>query len=608
MKPRSFFWGIVGGLSGGIALSLVGLLVYTSITTSNSHILDGTISSAGKVTDQRSLDLSNLKDISDTTNLMDHSLELIQFFETATFDQILELLNQATNSPSNFHTWYIQEFLVERLASMDPQATLDAVQSMRSSRHLNLISTLYSEWATQDPIEAIKSAAQHAKYIQLVVIRAIVSKLSIPLSSELLKLADSLNIDSLLDQVLAEVTTKQLLRSSPHAAFKSIFSDNVNNLRQESLLSEVLGKWVLDDDDEALTLLLTSFREAYAENTPVRIGLYVSPSERMFLNLLNQIVPKDPRKFWEFNLNNPSDFQDNLRYDILRVWVGLDPQAAMEAVSELKGSEIYEESYRTVWMTWAEVEPTVVLQNIQKAEQELRETVIAFAVRSLVRTEHVEQALSSIVQMKELGENIGRGVRLLTNTWIEYDATAATDWLLATNSINDTLRKNVLRKVLPALSHTDPLRAYQLAVEYGDPQEYDHPRLTLENRVIEAVAQRGDFERAIELLQKVDESLMVTARSTIGKSLVSFGKIDEAIALGTELSRSDQPQYFQNLAIQWFYLRPDELFENLAKLPTVESQQAIAGFLLEEWRGYRADMSQDEIAILENLVSEHNLQ
>lgn len=607
MKPRSLFWGIVGGLSGGIALSLVGLLIYTSITTSNSHILDETFSSAGTATDRISLDLSNIKDISDTSNLMHHSLELIQFFETATFDQILGLLNQATNSPSNFHTWYIKEFLVERLASMDPQATLDAVQSMRSSRHLNLISILYSEWATQDPIEAIKSAAQQATHIQRVVIRSIVSKLSIPLSSELLKLADSLNIDSLLDQVLADVTTKQLLRSSPQAAFNSIFSDNVNNLQQESLLSEVIWKWLSDADDEALTLLLTSFREAYAENTPVRTGLYVSPSERMFLNLLNQIVQKDPRKFWELNLNNPSDFQDSLRYDILHVWVGLDPQAAMEAVSELKGSAIYEESYRTVWMTWAEVEPTVVLQNIQKAEQEIRETVIAFAVRSLASTKHVEQALSSIVQMKELGENIGRGVRLLTEAWIEFDVTAATDWLITTDSINDTLRQNVLETVIPALSHTDPLRAYQLAVEYGEPNER-YPQFTLENRVIESLAERGDFERAIELLEIVDESLMVTARSTIGMSLVSFGKIDEAIALGAELSSSEQSQYFQNLANQWFYLRPDELFENIAQLPTVQSQQAIAGFLLEEWRGYRADMSQDEIAILENLVSEHNLQ
>lgn len=603
MKPRLLFWGIIGGLSGGAALSLVGLLIYTSITPSNSDILDETFSSVGTATDQLSLDLSIIQDISDTSNLMHHSLELIQFFETASFDQILELLNQATNSPSNFHTRYMQELLVERLASMDPQATLKAVQSMRSSRHLNLISILYSEWATQDPIEAIKSAAQQAKHIQGIIIRAIVSTLSTPVSSDILNLADSLNMDGLVDEVLAEVAVKQLLQSNPQAAFRSVFSDNVNDIRQESLLSEVIEKWLSDDDEnEAPTLLLTSFSEEYAQTDYLNFR-----ADRLFLNLLKQIVQKDPHKFWELNLNNPSDHRDRLNQEILRVWTSLDPQAAMEAVAEIKGSELYQRSYRTVWTTWAEIEPKEALQSIQQAEQELRETVIAHAVRSLARTERVELALSSIVQMKELGENIGRGVRFLTETWIEFDVTAATDWLIATDSINDTLRQNVLETVIPALSHTDPLRAYQLAVEYGEPNE-SYPKDTLENSVIESLAERGDFERAIELLEIVDEYLMVTARSTIGMSLVSFGKIDEAIALGAELSSSEQSQYFQNLAIQWFYLRPDELFENITQLPTVEAQQAIAAVLLQDWYGFREDMSQDEIAVLEDLVSEHNLQ
>ncbi|MCY3626225.1 MAG: hypothetical protein OXG88_01100 [Gammaproteobacteria bacterium] len=340
MKPRLLFWSIVGGLSGGVVLSLVGLLLYTSITTNNSRTLDGTISSADTATDQLSIDLSNLKDISDTTNLIDQSLELMQFFETATFDQILELLNQTVALPSNFDTWYIQELLVEQLASMDPQATLDAVQSMRSSRHLNLIFILYSEWASQDPIEAMKSATQQTKHIQLVVIRAIVSTLSLPLSSDILDLADSLDINGLMDEVLAEIAVKQLLQSSPHAAFQSIFSDNVNDIRQESLLSEVIGKWVLDDDDEALTLLLNSFRDEYA-----KLGLFDFQADRLFLNLLNQIVQKDPYEFWKLNLNNPSDLQDSVNIEILSDWVNVDPRAAMEAISEIKGSEMYKESH-----------------------------------------------------------------------------------------------------------------------------------------------------------------------------------------------------------------------------------------------------------------------
>ena len=602
MKPHSFFWGIIGGLSGGAILTLVGLLLYTSITTGDSHTLDGTISSSGSTTDQISQNLSNLNDISDTKHLIDQSLELIRFCETATFDQILELLNQTVSSSGSFYTWYIQEFLVKQLASLDPQATLNVVQSMRSSRHLNLLSTLYSEWSTQDPVEATKSVARHAKHMQISVIRAIVSKLPVPLSSDILDLADSLKIDGLVDEVLAEVAVKQQMRSNPQAAFESIFSDNVDDVRQEFLLSQIIGNWMYNDHDEALTRLLNSVRDEYA-----KISLFQAPANRMFFNLLNQIVQRDPHKFWELNLNTPSDFQESFNHHIIRVWVSLDPRAALEAISEIEGSEFFEESYRTVWRTWAEVEPIEALQAVRQVPQELRETVVAFAVRSLAKTDRVEQALSSIVHMKELGENVSRAVRLLTSTWIEYDVSAATDWLIATDSINDTLRKNVLQGVLPALSLTDPLRAYRLAVEYGNPEAFDQ-RLTLENRVIESVAQTGDFERAIALLQEVDESLIVTARSTIGLSLIAFGKINEAIAFGAELAPSDQPQYFQNLAIQWFQLRPDELFKNLVKLPTVESQQAIAATLLQDWLEYRAQMSQDEITVLENLVSETKFQ
>ncbi|MCY3885561.1 MAG: hypothetical protein OXG24_11685 [Gammaproteobacteria bacterium] len=602
MKSRSLFLGIVGGLSGGIVLTLIGLLLYTSITTSDSHIPDGTVSSAGTATDQLPLDFSNLGDISDTTTLVGQCLELALFFETATFDQILELFDQTVSSSGSFHTRYIQEFLVKQLASMDPQATLAAIQSSRPTRHLNLIATLYSSWATQDPAEAIKSAARQARHMQPAVIRAIVSTLPIPLSSDILQLADSLEISGLVDEALAEVAAKQLMRSSPQAAFESIFSDNVDDVRQESLLSETIGTWMSEDDDEALTLLLNGFRDEYA-----KIGLYDAPANRLFLNLLNQIVQKDPHEFWQLNLDNPSNLRDSLNDHILRVWASLDPQAAMEAISEIKGFEIFEESFRTVWRTWAEVQPTGALQAVRQVPQELRATVIAYAVRSLARTERVEQALSSIIQMKELGENVGLAVRWLTNTWIEYDVSAATDWLLATDSVNDTLRNSVLREVLPALALSDPLRAYRLAVEYGKPEAFDQ-RLTLENRVIESLAQTGDFERATALLQEVDESLLVTARSTIGLSLVSFGKIDEAIALGSELAPSDQPQYFQNLAILWFQLRPDELFENLAELPTVESQQSVATTLLQDWLEYRAEMSQDEISLLENLVSETKSQ
>ena len=601
MKSRSLIWGCICGVVGGAALSLVGLLLFTSSATNDSPNLSQSGSTTSASTDDQPLDLSKLNENSDITSLIDHGLELIQFFETATFDEILELFSQTGDASSNFRTWYIQESLIEQLASIDPLATLDTVQSLSASRRHQLLPVVYSTWASRDPQEAMKHAAQQPKFSKLRLVRAIVSNLPTPLSSELKELSESLEIDEIVSTVLAEVAARELMQSSPQAAFDLIFSDNVDDVEQESLLLEVIGTWMTEPTEEDFKLLFSSFREQYAQYAQIdRIN---SRTNLMLYNVLDQIVQVDPHRIWRLNLSTASESQSSLNFHILLNWGSLDPRSALEAIAEIEGSELYDESYRTVWRMWSELDPVYVLQNIQQVQPEFRPNLISTSVLHLVRQENVDQAISSIVQMKDQGENIGSAVRTLANAWVGYDASSATDWLVTSDTINDTLRKDVLKNVLPALSNTDPLRAYQLAVEFGDPEAFD-PRFTLEMRVLDSVAKRGDFESAIGLLQEVDDSLMVTARSTIGQSLISFGEVAEAIALGAELADADQTQYFQNLAILWFQSRPDELFENLVNLPTVESQQAVAATLLQDWLDYRAEMSRDEIALLEDLVAE----
>ena len=601
MKSRSLIWGCICGVVGGATLSLVGLLLFTSSATNDSPNLSQSGSTTSASTDDQPLDLSKLNENSDITSLIDHGLELIQFFETATFDEILELFSQTGDASSNFRTWYIQESLIEQLASIDPLATLDTVQSLSASRRHQLLPVVYSTWASRDPQEAMKHAAQQPKFSKLRLVRAIVSNLPTPLSSELKELSESLEIDEIVSTVLAEVAARELMQSSPQAAFDLIFSDNVDDVEQESLLLEVIGTWMTEPTEEDFKLLFSSFREQYAQYAQIdRIN---SRTNLMLYNVLDQIVQVDPHRIWRLNLSTASESQSSLNFHILLNWGSLDPRSALEAIAEIEGSELYDESYRTVWRMWSELDPVYVLQNIQQVQPEFRPNLISTYVLHLVRQENVDQAISSIVQMKDQGENIGSAVRTLANAWVGYDASSATDWLVTSDTINDTLRKDVLKNVLPALSNTDPLRAYQLAVEFGDPEAFD-PRFTLEMRVLDSVAKRGDFESAIGLLQEVDDSLMVTARSTIGQSLISFGEVAEAIALGAELADADQTQYFQNLAILWFQSRPDELFENLVNLPTVESQQAVAATLLQDWLDYRAEMSRDEIALLEDLVAE----
>ncbi|MYD46403.1 MAG: hypothetical protein F4W92_08635 [Gammaproteobacteria bacterium] len=602
MKSRPFFWGSICGVGGGAALGLIGLFLFAFIASDDSPSLDETDTSETTSADPLPLDVSKFPEDLAKTSLPLFKQALIYSLRTASFDQILELFNQTLSQPSSYYHQYTQRALIEILASIDPIATLNAVWFLSYSLRLELVPITYSEWASQDPEEALKSAAQQSIHMRRLAIRAIVSSIQAPVSSDFLELSESLAVDGLVNEIIAEVATKDLMQTSPKAAFDLVFSDNVDDVRQESLLSEVIEKWMLDPDDEDFSILFNSFRDEYAQMDGTN-----SRAKLMFFNLLDQIVQVDPHRIWQLNLSTESDLQSRLNFYISMVWGRLDPQAALQAIAEIEGSEYYEESYQRVWREWAAVEPIYVLQNLQQVQPELRADLIATAVMNLVRQDNVDQALSSIDQMHDQGENVARAVRFLVNAWVERDAAATTDWLVTTDTINDTLRKDILDGLIPVLANTDPQRAYQLAVKYGDSDMLERmfdPRFTLEMRVLDSIAKRGDFEGAKELLQTVDGSLIVAAYSTIGVSLIMYGKINEVLALGEQLSGADQTEYFESLTIRWIQWRPDELFEYIGSLPTLESQQAIALILLDERFGYQDEMSEDEISYLEFLVSD----
>ena len=105
-------------------------------------------------------------------------------------------------------------------------------------------------------------------------------------------------------------------------------------------------------------------------------------------------------------------------------------------------------------------------------------------------------------------------------------------------------------------------------------------------------------------MPKTTEEYAVTVYSTIGLSFITFNRIQDAIDLGVELPGSDQSQYYENLTIHWYQQRPDELLENLEKLPTNEIRQSVARILLNDRMRFIQEMSAGEISALEQLLVE----
>ena len=145
----------------------------------------------------------------------------------------------------------------------------------------------------------------------------------------------------------------------------------------------------------------------------------------------------------------------------------------MNAVAEIGDPDLYRESYQTVWSNWAQMDPDYAIQNIQQIQPEFRTHVISTAVRSLIKDGKLQRALSAVLQLKSQGENVALATSVLSEEWARYDASQATDWLLATTTINDVFRVDVLNRVLPVLAKSDPLKAYEIAIEYGESEPID---------------------------------------------------------------------------------------------------------------------------------------
>ena len=467
--------------------------------------------------------------------------------------RLFALIEPANELLQDYSFTYVEELLIERIARSDPDAALARVWDFEFNQWARLIETVFREWASRDLHEAIERAANLYGSTRRAALRAIVEV--VPASIELLNIAESFGLSHYVEIELAELNVIPFL-SKPVKAFSLVFSDGIKDAKQEDLLITITDTWFTKGGIEIFPKFLDMIEERYRKS---------DVSLRVLRKLVETMSAHDPQYMWSLLPTESSELKDLLVKAVLETWSKQDFELALKVAAD---SEIEDgRGWLYSWFidSWSIREPKTVLENIQSVRTEDRRETISWSIRRVYQRYGADEAINFLYQLEEQGENVELAQEFLCIDWAVEDPSAVANWILSSKSDDENERFRLLGHVLPQLATFDAEQALTLA-QHHDKSEYGGSPLSLEAKVVKSVAKSKDFEQVKNLLEKVSQSAQGIAYLNVGRVMVSWNAIDEALRLGEELPRDLQTNYFSELTFSWFNNSPETINTHINKL------------------------------------------
>lgn len=497
--------------------------------------------------------------------------------------------------------------LIERLSITDPETALEFALtelipeddwtsswyrwSSRSGEpvpaNMPVVQSLFADWAQRD----LKQAIQGAKALDLdAKSNALVGILYTQTGESLATLRELAK--ELISETIAEDFYVQSFSTSeiddPQTAWKEVVAllEPGQFSHVDSLLN-IGEQWYKKDGFFALDEIRAS-----------TIGTDLI--NHTILQLLGRAAEERPEQALQYSLSLPGEsaFPRNSNI-VVYVWAESDPDAAYQAVSGIENKTLRENLQGSVISVWASNDPRHVLDNLDTFPEDLQEDARADSISSIARTSPKEAAE---IALHHSGSFEGQMLaRLVMSTWVIQDADAAIDWVF-NGPVREQHRNSWVSHLTTFLVHTDPRRAFDLAVQQEIPTDSGSALPGLEASVMDEIADQ-DLELALELLPGVREGITRShAYSSIGKSYINAGDTSKAFNLGLELSGSNQAEYFQNISTRWARIDPAGLVESMEELPNAEIRSNIAKTVTSRW--YRENFTEDQLNTLKQYLSD----
>lgn len=512
----------------------------------------------------------------DITNLI-HQVDLWDL------DLIVQAIHGLALVQSNSTIEMAQDILLQALSVEDPKQALENVWRFPSFRWSSLIRIVFEEWSTQSLSDSMRAASNIAGPLKAVALSAILDQqYDLDISeSRVLEFASEFGVRGLVHRLIREYEANKLLEQ-PQAAWSFIVEDrSFTGLSQhKEILIEIAESWIQQD---GFNVLGQVYDDIYPNNSI------------LCRQILESVAADEPQRALESVLNS-SKSDTALTAWVVHTWGSRDPLAAFQATFNIENRSVRQSAMVSLFIVWAARNPRELLEQIPLLPKSIRSSAVSFAIGTLV----VEDTTAAVETMHELSSVTGainsEVLLSLVRSWAKVDSGAAVEWV-RNNSEEDGRKFNrLILEILSTHALTDPDGAMSLALTLNPPKSKN---FQYETRIIETISRFGDVDKAIKLLDRVRKDARMKSMVTVGQTLITSSRLEDAIALAERITSEEQIDYFTQISSSWNVEELFRLVEWIEKLPSAQAKSSVARRLMEYygpdgWLGSRLTSSQVE--------------
>lgn len=482
------------------------------------------------------------------------TLVLHTMLSNADEDLTLELLNQAIRMPLDGGRDDV-EVVIQRLAQLNPRRAYSQFEKISERYSSLIIRSIFNEWAASNLEEAISFASTLEGRSKLRAADGILRATSDLSKEHRIQIARRLDSESL---AMDWITRERLrtVHADPEQAWSDLMEISAEvEIRAQSIV-RVAVAWVE--------------KSGVGVMDQISAALVDSPHRWEVLNgVIFRAARIDPEGTLAFALDlETEDSLDIARYVVLE-WTDASPKSALNAARSIKSSDLREPLLETVVGRWSWNDPRAVLEQIESIPENFHSLASSRSLYQIAEQDPIE-ATQFVARIEDPKIKM-QGAASVVSIWSESYPKEALNWVLAEPSLRD-FRTELLSQVLRHVTEVDPQLAMDTALDHPVPEE----EVGLEVGVIRQICP-SDIQMAVEFLPRVREGrTRLDAYRVVGAQYVRTDEALKAIELGDELSDTARNKYLQSIVSIWALVNPQELFQSMDRLPSVEVQSSAA--------------------------------